>query len=96
MVGSLFFGRYSALISDTILPARAHSLVRRRVCERLVVAALSFRATARGRVAASASRIAEARAPHLPNRGDPPKADGEDCLKFLSGEAWKGTSSTAE
>ena len=69
------------------LPARPHSSLRRRVCERLIAVSLSFRAAARSRVTASASRITQARVPHLPNRWGRPKADGEDYLKFLSGEA---------
>ena len=99
--------REAAELLDALLKARQEAgLTQAQVAKRmgtqgpaiarLVAFSFSLGAAARSRVTASVSRIAEARAPHLPNRCDPPKADGEDCLRFLPGEGWEGTSSTAE
>lgn len=88
-----FLGRYD---SKHGLTNNVTFFDKARVCERLVAISPSFRAAVRSRVAASASRIAVARAPYLPNRCGPSKADGEDCLKFLSSETWRGTSSIVE
>ena len=76
-------------------PSYVPYLVRRRVYQRLVAFTLLLE---QQHVAGDRFCVANrgGGVPHLPEQMRSAQGDGEDRLKFLSGEAWKGTSSTAE